>query len=81
MYLFCIYQALLITPSNKAIIAITSKMCIKPPAWLTKNPKIHPITRITAIMYNKLLMMLFVFVKVLVECTLTYQNLFQKVIK
>lgn len=53
-----IYQALLITPNNKAIIAITNKMWIKPPAWFTKNPKIQPITKITAMMYNKPLIVL-----------------------
>jgi hypothetical protein len=47
------YQALLITPNNKAITAITNKMCIRLPAWLKKKPKTHPIIKITAIMYNK----------------------------
>ena len=46
------YQARLITPSNSATIAITSNACIRLPAWLKKKPNIHPITRITAMMYN-----------------------------
>jgi hypothetical protein len=39
----------LISRSNIAIMAITSKMCISEPAEKTKNPKAHPINRITAI--------------------------------
>ena len=39
-----------------AITAITSSMCIKPLALQTKNPNAQPITSMTAMMYNKLLM-------------------------
>jgi hypothetical protein len=47
--------ALLITPNNNAIIAITNSMCINPGAWYAKTPIAHPMTSITAIMYSKLL--------------------------
>jgi hypothetical protein len=44
------YQALLITPNNKAIIAITNNTwIIFPPNGVTNAPKIQIITRITAI--------------------------------
>lgn len=44
--------ALLITLSKTAITAITNRIWITPPASYTKNPKIQPITTITAIKYN-----------------------------
>jgi hypothetical protein len=53
-------QALLITPRIKAIIAITNKIWINPPALYTKNPKIHPIIKTTAMRYNKLVIKLIV---------------------
>ena len=34
------------------ITANTNKICIKPPKLYTKNPKIHPMMRMTAIKYN-----------------------------
>jgi len=40
------------TPSNTAMIAITSSMWIKPPTVVKKNPMAQAITRITAMMYN-----------------------------
>jgi hypothetical protein len=42
-------------PSNRDITAITIRMWIRPPTLYTKAPKIHPITSIMAITYNKLL--------------------------
>ncbi len=36
--------------------ASTNSIWIKPPTEYTKNPKIQPIKRITAIMYNSPLM-------------------------
>jgi hypothetical protein len=51
-------QALLITAKIIAITAITNKMWIKLPAEAKKNPKTHPIIRITAIMYSKLLILI-----------------------
>jgi hypothetical protein len=43
---------LLIKPNNNEITAITSNTWIIPPAEYIKNPKAHPIIRITAIIYN-----------------------------
>lgn len=40
-------------PSIKAITANTSKMWIKPPTVVKKNPIAQAITRITAMIYNK----------------------------
>jgi hypothetical protein len=48
-------QALLITPNISAIMATINKIWINPPALYTKNPSIHPIIKITAMRYNKLL--------------------------
>jgi hypothetical protein len=39
-------------PNKKAIIAITSNTCIRLPTVVKKKPIAHPITRITAIIYN-----------------------------
>jgi hypothetical protein len=50
------YHTLRINPSNNAITASTIRICISPDALYTKNPSIHPITSITAIRYNMLLM-------------------------
>jgi hypothetical protein len=46
----------LIKPSNSEIIAITSKTCMMLPACHTNAPNNHPITKITAMMYNNDLM-------------------------
>jgi hypothetical protein len=45
-----------IKPRINEITASTIKTCIKPPALYTKKPNNQPITRITAIKYNILLM-------------------------
>jgi hypothetical protein len=50
--IFYIAVGLLISPSNREIIAITNKMLIKPPTVVKKKPIAHPITRMTAMMYN-----------------------------
>lgn len=42
-----------ISLNSTDITANTNKICIKPPKLYTKNPKIHPIMRMTAIRYNK----------------------------
>ena len=49
------YQTLRIKPNIKAITASTISIWIKPDALYTKNPSNHPITSITAIRYNMLL--------------------------
>jgi hypothetical protein len=43
----------LITPSSNAIIAITSSAWIKPVAVYANTPIAQPIIRITAIIYNR----------------------------
>lgn len=51
--------ALRITASNREIIAIINKIWINPPALYTKNPNSQPMINITAIKYNRLLIILF----------------------
>ena len=46
-------QALLITPSINAISARTIRIWIKPPTLYTKTPRSHPISKMTAIKYNR----------------------------
>ncbi len=45
-----------ISLNNIAIIAITNKMCIIDPALYAKNPIAHKMIKITATVYNILLM-------------------------
>jgi len=42
----------LMTPSNNAMIAITSNTCIKPVAEYINTPNAQPMMRITAMIYN-----------------------------
>jgi hypothetical protein len=42
----------LIRPSSSDITAMTSSIWIKPPTVVKKKPIAHPITRMTAMMYN-----------------------------
>jgi len=42
----------LMRPSNNEMTAITSKIWIKPPTVVKKKPIAHPITRMTAMIYN-----------------------------
>jgi hypothetical protein len=35
------------------MIAITSRICIRPPAWKAKNPSAQPIISNTARIYNR----------------------------
>jgi len=41
----------------KAIIAMTSNIWIKPPAEAIKKPNAHPMSRMTAMIYNSEFMM------------------------
>ena len=41
-----------IMPNIKAIIAITNNMCIMLPTEYTNTPNAHPISNITAMIYN-----------------------------
>jgi len=49
-----IYTAvgLRIMPNSKAIIAITNNICIMPVAEYTNTPNAHPMSNITAMIYN-----------------------------
>lgn len=51
------YEAL-INPSNREMIARIIRIWISPEALYTKNPSIQPITRMTAIRYSMLLMLM-----------------------
>jgi hypothetical protein len=52
-------QAPLTNFSKTAITAITSKIWMIPPALYAKNPIAHEITRITAMIYNRLVITFF----------------------
>jgi hypothetical protein len=56
-------EDLRITPSNKAIMAITNNTCIRPPAEYINTPNAQPMMRITAMIYNSDLMVDYVLVK------------------
>ena len=43
---------LLIKPSTRAIMAITNNTCIMPVAEYKNTPNAHPMSKITAMIYN-----------------------------
>ena len=42
----------LMMPNKSAIMAITNKICMMPVREYTKTPNAHPMSKITAMIYN-----------------------------